>query len=450
MTNYIFGTGCVLRLNIALDDKEEVVRAGSELRGRVIVEVEKGSIGGEVELTIRGKEKSTRKKGPVDLCHHHEFFSNTIKLRDPNRKVLGPGELILPFALELPECLPSASLHRIGLDSVGFNVQYKLTAKLGNNTKSIPIGLAAAPLKCGNSSFVVHPTQQTIFSMRGSNQGSLTMAASIQNTNIRKGEKARVAVACRNDSLVKIQRVEAKVVELLNWGSKEGYTKTRVNKDSLVKLDNIDLPGVQKENHHNTSIVDSNYRTVNEQKAVCTSIQNDLVSGLNEIEMEVPMRAKDSYPGTLVDIRHYLKITFITRNPLFGAQPSIKIPLKIGLPEEIPRVYAFADKSSEVEKVALPNLSRTNQTILPVASAVPITTHETNNVQTVGYNDQVSKGTYGDHISKDFDQMPREVEPVPVRKALKQRVAIAENGPGGKSSDVQLSLHDLVPMVPSS
>lgn len=202
------------------------------------------------------------------------------------RKVLvGPAEAKIPFVVDLPECLPSSSMYRIGLGDVGFNIQYKLTVKLGSSSKSISVGIAAAPLKeNGSSSTTVHPTAQTIYSMKGTNQGSITIAASIQSTTIRKGEKLKLSIACRNDSLVKIQSVDAKVVELLNWGSKEGYTKTRVNKETLAKMEGIDLPGLQKESENVNSIVDSNYRTVEEQATMHTAMQKVRCKGKLQYE----------------------------------------------------------------------------------------------------------------------------------------------------------------------
>lgn len=44
-----------------------VMRAGGRLSGYVILKVEHGNSGSEVEVTLRGKEKAIRKKGPVDL-----------------------------------------------------------------------------------------------------------------------------------------------------------------------------------------------------------------------------------------------------------------------------------------------------------------------------------------------------------------------------------------------
>jgi hypothetical protein len=54
-------------INVVLDDREEVNRAGLSLYGRVVLNVHRESSGGKVEVELIGREKTVRKKGPVDM-----------------------------------------------------------------------------------------------------------------------------------------------------------------------------------------------------------------------------------------------------------------------------------------------------------------------------------------------------------------------------------------------
>jgi hypothetical protein len=54
-------------IDVVLDDREEVNRAGLQLYGKVVLNVQRESSGGKVEVELIGKEKSVRKKGPADL-----------------------------------------------------------------------------------------------------------------------------------------------------------------------------------------------------------------------------------------------------------------------------------------------------------------------------------------------------------------------------------------------
>lgn len=152
------------------------------------------------------------------------------------------------------------------------------------------------------------------------------------------------------------------------------------------------------------------------------------MSGINELEMSIPFRARDSHLGVLVDIRHYLKVTFVTN--FFGAHPSIKIPLKLGLPEEVPRVYAFNDSSvMQKESVAMIELLPSQRhSVLPVASAVPLPVAPV----AVGYSqptkqDPEAVKEFPKIPSNDFGTIDKEVTPTK-----------------------QQRLCDLVPMVPSN
>ncbi|CAB9497568.1 Arrestin domain containing [Seminavis robusta] len=419
-------------LSVVLNDKEGVARAGCELGGTVVLQVDQESTGGKIEVELVGKEKAIRKKGPMDLCKDHVFFTATVPVSDLSRSRLNPGEMRLPFSVNLPGSLPSSSMHRLGVGDAGFNIQYKLTARMGSCHKSIPVAIAAAPLEHQRAPFVMQPVTQPVISVKGKNLGSICVAASVQNIHIRKGEQLRLSLSCRNDSLVKIQRVEVKMVELLNWGLKEGYSKTKVNKTTLANIDDLKLPGLERENANKSNIVEVNHPTMEEQIAKYTSMHDNLASGTSSVELECPIRAKDSYAGVLVDIRHYLKAKFITDT--YGVQPSIKIPLKIGLPDEIPRSsirLTSAAASTKIASVALAELPKErspgcNNNELPLASAVPIPS---------------SPG------AKDF-AVERAVEPAPSLRPKK--VNFHQAVTGQDCFEIETNLQDLIPMVPST
>lgn len=416
------------KLSIVLDDTVDgaapAIRAGKRLSGVIELELEKEVAGEELTITLKGKEKSIRKKGPVDVARDHEFYTFTLPVRDMKGTKLKPGKTCYPFSMDVPSSLPSSVVHRIGLGDVGFNIQYKLCASLGLTNKTMAIAIAAEKLENNTTPYIMHPTAQTISGVNGSKLGSITYAATVEDTNIQKGDDLVVNISCRNDSTCSIQRVEVKVVELLNWGSKEGYNKSRVNKETLVSKIGVKLPGLQQENDSNTKLVDATYRTVEAQNAMDAALRDDLVSGHNTIKLECPLRSRDSYTGTLVDIRHYLKIKFVTNGYGSGSQPSIKVPLNVGLPEDIPsRIPAAAPEMST------PLDADQNDDDLPVASLVPMPSSA--------------------FSPPSYDQRERELEPVPRRKSWFQRSALVQAA-ANETGQVELDMGNLVPMLPPS
>lgn len=330
------------------------------------------------------------------------------------------GKTTYPFCVDLPSSLPSSAVYRVGVGDVGFTIQYKLSARLGFNTKTMHLAIAAAKLERKPTPYIMHPTAESISAVNGSKQGSITYAATVDNTNVQKGDDIVVALSCRNDSTACILRVEVKVVEMLNWGAKDGFKKSRLFKETLVESVGVQLPGVQKKNENNTELIDATYRTVEAQSAMDASLRDDLVSGLNTIKLKCPLRARDSYTGVLVDIRHYLKIKFVTDYYGSGNQPSIKIPLHVGLPEKIPSLVPVVPEMD-------PRIPCTpvDEEDLPVASPVPISSS----------------------LSYDYDQRERALEPMPQQKgSLQYKTAVQADDEG----DVDLDLGNLVPMLPPS
>ena len=351
----------------------------------------------------------------------HEFFSIRLPLCDIKNGTFHPGTLCYPFCIDLPESLPSSSIYRVGLGEVGFHIQYKLTARLGIYTKTSTIPVAAKELLSSKAPFKIQPTTHLITSFGGAKKGLITLACNVDTTNVRKGESLTVSLSCRNESVAKIQRVELKVVELLNWGSKEGYNKSRLFKQTLVKVGGIDLPGVQRESDRKTQLIDATYRTVEEQNAMHTSMDNDLKSSENDVSLECPLRVRDSYAGALIDIRHYLKIKLVTASGT--TSPSIKIPLNIGLPAELPgpggmEVVPFHDGKDKT--MAVP-MERFAPQLLPISSSAV----------------SPSPFPYSEKCERE-----RELEPMPPPKVLYSDVLERDDG------NIEVDMSSLIPMLP--
>ena len=399
------------------------VRAGKRLTGVIEIESEKMVPGEELTLTISGKENSSRKSCLFGVSQQHEFYKSTLRVCDLKGTKLRPGKSRYSFIMDLPKDLPSSTVYRVGSGVAGFNIQYKLSAKFGVTNKTIVVAIAAAKLEKNDAPFIFHPATQLISSVHGSKQGSITYAATVQNTNLQKGEELVVALACCNDSSVIIQRVEIKVVELLNWGSREGYSKSSLFKETLVKEVDVKLPGLQRKNSRKTKIIDACYRTVETQSRLHAAIRDDLVSGRNTVKLEVPFRSRDTVSGTLIDIRHYIKIKFVTNGFGSGSQPSIKIPIHIGLPEDIPtRVFAKANVPDSITADD------------DLAEATPVPSNESS--------------------SKDYHQCKEEGLREAARRQMSfittpshQSTSILE---AGQQEEVELDLGNLVPMLPPS
>jgi len=155
------------------------------------------------------------------------------------------------------------------------------------------------------------------------NTGCLSIAASLENSRVGRGQPLRVSLASRNDTSNRIVRVQLKLVELIEYRSR-GEEAT--SKQDLEKLKDIDLPSLEKESGGNLKFKMDGF--AKKMETTYRAIYKDLVSSNSQIELIVPTEARDSYNGNLMTISHYVKVTFVTKAMIDN--PTLKLPIVVG------------------------------------------------------------------------------------------------------------------------
>jgi hypothetical protein len=130
---------------------------------------------------------------------------------------------------------------------------------------------------------------------------------------------------------VDIERVGVRLVELIEFRAKDQKMGTmKVELRPLKYID--DFPGLIKTHAREVDVRRSIRQGLGNLEATYQAIYEDLVSGENQFDVVVPKHARDSYNGSLIQISHYLKITFFTKGLV--ENPSTKIPIVIGNPRD--------------------------------------------------------------------------------------------------------------------
>jgi len=327
-------------LFITLDHGAEIpIVAGQSLKGKVVLNVQRGGLpAGDLNLRLIGTEYTiipTRKGTKREERTIARAFT---KLRGfAGGRKIATGLYSLPFEFVLPSSLPSSTTFpKLGSKNFQGKIQYYLGCEMGELCHRQEFFVQSAPM--GNSIVpcIAEPTTHELKRARVLKKGFLSVAASVDNTHVGRGQKLKVSIASRNGSSCDIDRVSVKLVELIEYRA-QGEESTI--KNDLVEIKDVNLPGVIKcraKDNEKTSkkkLKDQSMITMYQE------ILRDLEGGQNTFQIgPVPRSARDSYDGTLVNIQHYLKITFHTGVSV--ENPTTKIPIKIGSKggiDEIPR-----------------------------------------------------------------------------------------------------------------
>jgi hypothetical protein len=261
-----------------------------------------------------------------------QFLSVDFLLHDASKRKLKTGNYEFPFSVMLPDCLPTTT--SLNASSSGFQISYEVKVEIGKFQTKKSFSVESAPLASDKVPCMLRPTTHEVRQLGLLKKGSMTFAASVEDTHVGRGGVLEVSLACRNDATVNIQRVQVKIVELLHWKTGvDGEDRSATEKRVLVDLNDVDLPGLLKSRRDRSEVRDSI-----KKNSTCSSrdqqdLYEDLLSGYNKILLNIPQGARDTYRGQLVDISHYIKIKLIT-NSLTDC-PFAKIPLKIGFPSVV-------------------------------------------------------------------------------------------------------------------
>jgi hypothetical protein len=250
-----------------------------------------------------------------------------------SRSVITPGVYNLPFEFLLPMSLPSSTqFPNVNSKTFSGRIQYFLTATVADLQTRLVVRIMSAPLPPSVIPCISHPTTHELKQAKLLKKGSLTVATCVENTHVGRGEHIKVSVACRNSSTVDIERVQIKLIELIEYKAQD---ENRSLKLHLRSMKDIHLRGLDKSRskdfiHSSTRINGRNSSIAVDMSSIHRHLLRGLMSGENQFSVLVPSTARDTYDGCLLKISHYLKITFITRTLVDN--PSFKLPVVIGTP----------------------------------------------------------------------------------------------------------------------
>jgi hypothetical protein len=319
--------------HLSLSVRNLVHQAGEALTGKVIVDVKKRMRGERVMLTIFGKEKVVIHPGGK---HKRRFkserllFTVSLPLREyPSNEMIQPGRHTFPFSVQLPASLPSSTEY--GSSKSGLRIQYKTIGSIGKLQTKRFFSMQSAPLPLEKVPVIVRPTSFKLNSMGIFKKGTCTIGASVEDSQVGRGNVLRIHLACSNDSTETIRRVELKLVEAQQWKT----FPVEFQRSALVvlkEMKKIDLPGLDKDKKKRQEVRRS-ISDPSSQETTYSTIFEALASRDNLVQLKVPTHAHDSYSGQLIKIWHYLEIRVMT-GPMAN-NPVVTVPIRIGSPPQV-------------------------------------------------------------------------------------------------------------------
>mmetsp|Transcript_8482 Transcript_8482/g.21141 ORF Transcript_8482/g.21141 Transcript_8482/m.21141 type:complete len:702 (+) Transcript_8482:163-2268(+) len=334
-----------------------------------------------IHNTIRRRKSERSNKEEQTIARAHTTLE--INQNGNNSRVIKRGTYKLPFEFVLPVSLPSSTqFPNINSKTFSGRIQYNLIANIGGQlcTQRSFI-VVSAPLPPTVVPCISQPTTTELKQAKILKKGSLTVATCVENTRVGKGEQLQISVACRNSSTVDIERVQVKLVELIEYKAQGENTTLKV---PLRSVNDINLPGLDttrmsREIVHggNSSSsllrrsLQSSSRDINiDMGSIHCQLLQDLLSGQNQFTVFVPNSARDTYSGCLIKISHYVKIKFITGS--FVDNPSFKLPIVVGTPNpNAARQQRNREPNEPIATVVIDDTDGFNPTGPPAGMSIP-------------------------------------------------------------------------------
>ncbi|CAJ1960116.1 unnamed protein product [Cylindrotheca closterium] len=313
-------------ITITLDNGDRPAVAGKTLKGNVILKANRRLHPNNLVLYLIGKENTiiTKATKGTRIRDYKVIARAMTTLLDPGKENISKGIHTIPFSFMLPASLPSSEQFP-KVDSRSFNgkIEYRLRAQLGDSFVERLFTVESAPLPSDIVPCMLKPQTYELKRLGFLNTGCLSIAASLENSRVGRGQPLGISLASRNDTSNKIVRVQLKLVELIEYRSR-GEEAT--SKQDLEKLKDIDLPSLEKQKGENLKFSKDGF--AEKMETTYRSIYTDLVSSKSQIDLIVPSEARDSYNGNLMTISHYVKVTFVTKAMIDN--PTLKIPIVVG------------------------------------------------------------------------------------------------------------------------
>jgi hypothetical protein len=215
-------------------------QAGEPLTGKVLIEVKKRTKGDQVKLFLAGKEKIYTKHKNRRVTDVRNVIQIGADLADMRNRWVKKGNYSFPFSLDMPETLPSSMSYGDARKSA-CRVQYEISAGMGKAKIERFFRVASAPFQDIKVPCFIEPKTERIKSLGFLDVGTVTFGASVNDTQVGRGNEIDVAIACRNNSTVDIRSVEFKLIELVSYSSHDESFERKI---SLREMKHIHMPGL--------------------------------------------------------------------------------------------------------------------------------------------------------------------------------------------------------------
>jgi hypothetical protein len=317
------------------------ITAGDTLTGNVVLQVSSKAFNGEaLRINVLGKELSAI--APNNTSHNKLlreescfFRESQTLLRNFRVRRLRPAPCSYhPFQIQLPELLPSSVCYpyqskHAGISKSGMQIQYTLTAQLGSLRHQVIIHCRSANLPSTPVPCLIQPASFPIQTLNLIPRGTVTVAASIKDSQVGRGQDVCVHLALHNQSTVNIDRVSIKLLEHVYWTTTDKNGRKHEDTTTIKLMKISDCPCQQqgvlvKQARSKTKRTPSEI----ERQGIYSALYRDICSGASTCTITIPQFTRDSHRGALIRVWHTLSIKLKT--PTFSNSASISIGLKIG------------------------------------------------------------------------------------------------------------------------
>lgn len=289
---------------------------------------------GKEEVEVRYAESGHGSKGggPKYKSAKRDIVRHIIPLDTSNRSVAAGS---YPFQFHVPDQLPSSMYYKDGNGGfccIRYKVKLHIMSRRGRD-QEIPIEIMAKPPSPTPFPSSVDPMTTRMQLLYCLPQGSMTWAAGVDDTRVGVGEELKINLGMKNESLVKIERVTAKLKQTVEWHT-SGHSST--NK-SIIRSSSFDKADSFKE-RTSDQLRTLKYRSKQEggvsqatqPRTVYEEVLDTVKEGKNQLTFRIPEYVPQSYTGKLIKIQHFISIN--AKTPSCFNSPKVHIPIEVTSP----------------------------------------------------------------------------------------------------------------------
>jgi len=356
-----------VKIGIQLESSAE---AGAVMKGRVYLSVKRvGERAHSLKLLLEGEEESEivtfeknenrQRKKLIDRASS-VIMKIEVPLKTFSSGMISRGQYEYPFEWPLPDDLPSNMACQDG-DSF-CQIKYKLTAYLdkqgdtgvtGDRSYTIPLAINAASILERQDPAQVDCVEYPMKSCF-TNQGSIKLGFDVDTAIAAPQGNINVGIVGKNDSIVNLKHLTARVVETVTWSAAGRYrTSTSILSTAIISPLEHSLWGPLYQLPSRKASRRARNRDRNNQEAEAELYNNRLVT-----QLLLPAGARDSYQGNVIGVRHAVVVEAVTHRSrcTTSVESSMKVTLQRRMPTITPMMastpsapHIFLDDQQTVE-----------------------------------------------------------------------------------------------------